>query len=76
MKSTLYTNCVLTVIAISVLYLCAARIAQPPSAQAQSPQYSVPVMQNGTNNAGTAFVPVVVFDAKWKNGVWQISAKP
>jgi hypothetical protein len=39
MKSSLYTNCVLTVIAASLLYLCATRVAQPPSARAAD--YSV-----------------------------------
>jgi hypothetical protein len=76
MKSTLYTNCMLTVIAISVLYLCVARIAQPPSAHAQSAQYSVPILKNGSNEGGTEYVPVVVFEAKWKDGTWHISEKP
>jgi hypothetical protein len=74
MKSTLYTNCVLTVIAASLLYLCATHIAQPPSARAAD--YSVPVILNGSPDGGAAAVPVVVFDAKVRNGVWQFSQKP
>jgi Na+/melibiose symporter-like transporter len=76
MKSSLYTNCMLTVIALSLAYLCVARVMQPPAVQAQAAQYSVPVIQNGANDGPTAYVPVVVFDAKWKNGTWQISEKP
>jgi hypothetical protein len=66
----------LTVIALSLLYLCVARIAQPPSAHAQASQYSVPIIQNGSNDGPTAFVPVAVFDAKWQGGTWHISQKP
>jgi len=76
MKSSLYTNCMLTVIALSLVYLCVARVTQPPAVQAQAAQYSVPVMQNGSADGPGGFVPVVVFDAKWKNGAWQISGKP
>jgi hypothetical protein len=76
MKSSLYTNCMLTVIALSLVYLCVARVTQPPAVQAQAAQYTVPVMQNGSNDGPPAFVPVVVFDAKWNKGTWQISEKP
>jgi Na+/melibiose symporter-like transporter len=76
MKSSLYTNCMLTVIALSLVYLCVARVTQPPAVQAEAAQYTVPVMLNGSNDGPPAFVPVAVFDAKWKNGTWQISSKP
>jgi hypothetical protein len=74
MKSSLYTNCVLTIIAASLLYLCVAHVSQPPSVRADN--YSVPIMHNGSNEGPMAFVPVVEFDAKWKDGTWHISAKP
>jgi hypothetical protein len=76
MKSSLYTNCMLTVIALSLVYLCVARVAQPPAVQAQAAQYSVPVMLNGSPDGPNAYVPVVTFDAKWNNGTWHITQKP
>jgi hypothetical protein len=57
MKSTLYTNCMLTVIAISLLYLCVAHVVQPPAARAAA-EYSVPTVRG--DNDVTA-VPVVVY---------------
>ncbi|MFZ0774572.1 MAG: hypothetical protein WCA49_10230 [Candidatus Sulfotelmatobacter sp.] len=74
MKSGLYTNCLLTVIAASLLYLCATHVAQPPSARAAD--YSVPVIVNGSPDGGTTAVPVVVFEAKVKDGHWEFSTKP
>ena len=78
MKSSLYTNCMLTVIAVSLVYLCVAHVVQPPAAHAQAaPQYSVPVILNGSPDGGTTAVPVVVFDAKvTKDHLWQFSVKP
>ena len=63
MKSSLYTNCVLTVIAASLLYLCATHIVQPPSAMAAA-EYTVPTF-NGEN--GVTAVPVVVYSMQPKD---------
>jgi hypothetical protein len=76
MKSSLYTNCMLTVIAIALTYLCTVHFVQPPTAHAQAAQYTVPVILNGSPDGPTAYVPVVAFDAKWNNGTWHISQKP
>jgi hypothetical protein len=65
----------LTVIAVSLVYLCVAHILQPPTAQAAA-QYSVPTIEQGSPDGPTAYVPVVVFEAKWNNGVWAVSQKP
>jgi hypothetical protein len=64
MKSTLYTNCVLTVIAASLLYLCATHVAQPPSVQAAG--YSVPTIKD---NNGAEAVPVVVYSMQNSSGL-------
>jgi len=63
MKSPLYTNCMLTIIAISLLYLCVARISQPPSAHADA-ECPVPTIK-GEN--GVTAVPVVAYSLQPKN---------
>jgi hypothetical protein len=66
-----YTKWILTVIAVSLVYLCVLRTIEPITAHAQQ-SYSVPTQKD---NNGTVAVPVVVFGANKDSGLWVFTPK-
>lgn len=66
-----YTKCILTVIAISLVYLCVLKTLDPITAHASEP-YSVPIQRDSNNSIA---VPVVVYGANRDSGLWVFTPK-